>query len=62
MFPDGSQQVSALRRAALQGAGTTVVSPDLSGEGNKKDQEAGQQASVRSAVCSHYAYLGLPNT
>lgn len=54
-----SQQVSAHNRATLQGIGITVVSPDLIlVKVTKKEKEAGQQVSARSAVCSLYVYLG----
>lgn len=59
IFCNDSQQVSALRRAILQGIGITVVSLDLTlVKVTKKEQEAGQQVSVRSAVCSQCIYLG----
>lgn len=57
IFCNDSQQVSALRRATLQGIGITVVSPDLTVvKVTKKEQEAGQQVSVRSAICSMFIW------
>lgn len=46
-----------LRRATPQGIGITVVSPDVTVvKVTKKEQEAGQQVSVRSAICSMFIW------
>lgn len=45
-----------------RGASATVVGPDLTVVKVTKRKEAGQQASVTSAICSQHVYFNLPST
>lgn len=62
MFPMAHSRYLPSEALLCRGLALLFLALFNSAEDDKMDQEAGQQASVRSAICSQYAYLGLPNT